>query len=88
MLIDCTTCGGPMPADRRCCPHCHCKNGHLKRIVLAVALGASACGGSAKGTTPNDMADMTMVSVPEIDAAYGPAPQLDFSTPDGGDAGD
>ncbi len=84
MLIDCTTCGGPMPADRRCCPHCHCKNGHLKRIVLAVALGAAGCGG---GSTSGAQ-DMTVVSFPEVDAAYGIAPQRDFSMPDGGDAGD
>ncbi len=45
-LIDCATCGGLIPADRRCCPHCHCKTSLWKHwaLALSAALGLGAAG--------------------------------------------
>ncbi|HEX4459029.1 MAG TPA: hypothetical protein VIA18_13725 [Polyangia bacterium] len=45
-LIDCPTCGGLIPSDRRCCPHCHCKTSLWKHWMLLVsaALGIGAAG--------------------------------------------
>lgn len=45
-LIDCATCGGLIPADRRCCPHCHCKTSLWRHwaLALSAALGLGAAG--------------------------------------------
>ncbi len=77
MLVDCSVCGGLLPAGRGCCPHCHCKTSTWKRAVLVVAaalgLGKLGCGNS-----------MTPV------VEYGPAILHDLSLGDGkpGDGGD
>jgi hypothetical protein len=46
-LIDCPSCGGLLPAGRRCCPHCHCNYPVMKRwwllIAAAVGIGAAGC---------------------------------------------
>jgi hypothetical protein len=66
MLIDCSTCGGPLPVGRSCCPHCHCTSPAWKRWALvaaaAASLGAVDCGGN-----------------PEPVVEYGLAPQHDFA---------
>jgi hypothetical protein len=36
-LVDCPSCGGLLPADRPCCPHCHCKTPRWRRAVWAIA---------------------------------------------------
>ena len=46
-LLDCPSCGGLIPSDRRCCPHCHCKTSLWKHWLLlisaALGLGAAGC---------------------------------------------
>ena len=73
-LTDCPSCGGLLPAGRRCCPHCHCKYPLIKRwwllVAAAVGLGASACDHT---TTP-------------VTIEYGPA-MLDASVDAGQDFG-
>jgi hypothetical protein len=86
-MLDCPTCGGLIPADRRCCPHCHCKSSAWKRWALVASatmgLGAAGCGG---GTDHGGVADMSHaefdLSQPEPVVEYGPAPPRDFSTAD------
>jgi hypothetical protein len=47
-LIECSSCGGLLPLDRPCCPHCHCKTSTWKRWLLlaaaAVGIGGASCG--------------------------------------------
>ncbi len=47
-LVDCPSCGGLIPAGRRCCPHCHCRYSPWRRMLLlaGAALGLAGCGGS------------------------------------------
>jgi len=44
-IVDCPSCGGPVPAGQRCCPHCHCRYSRWRRFVLlaTAALGMAGC---------------------------------------------
>ncbi len=44
-LVDCPSCGGLLPAGRRCCPHCHCHYSPWRRLILlaSAALGLGGC---------------------------------------------
>jgi len=45
-LVECPSCGGLLPANQRCCPHCHCRYSPWRRFVLlaSAALGLAGCG--------------------------------------------
>jgi hypothetical protein len=89
VLLDCSTCGGLLPAGRSCCPHCHCKSSAWKRWAVvasaAVALGAADCNGPAL-SPGGDMSTKTNpdLSMPEPVVEYGPAIQHDMADVDGG----
>jgi hypothetical protein len=53
-IIDCPSCGGPLPVDRPCCPHCHCKTSAWRRWLLlaAAAVGIGAACGPPPMATP------------------------------------
>ena len=92
-LLDCPTCGGLLPAGRRCCPHCHCSSPAWKRWALAAtaaaSLGAADCDGTGlhhPGTADAgvDLAAPDL-SQPEPVVEYGPAIIFDLAEPaDGG----
>jgi len=88
-LLDCPTCGGLLPAGRRCCPHCHCSSPAWKRWAIAAAaaasLGAADCGGTALHNDSDASVNNVDLSHPEPVVEYGPAMIVDLAEPaDGG----
>jgi hypothetical protein len=55
-MLDCPSCGGPFPAGKRCCPHCHCRYSRAKRwkllLVAALGFGAADCGDDSSVAQP------------------------------------
>jgi hypothetical protein len=81
-LTDCPSCGGLLPEDRNCCPHCHCKYSGVKRWRLAAAavlsVGAASCDSSAlkpggDGGVPPDQSVTSPDMTGETYIDYGPA---------------
>jgi hypothetical protein len=75
-LVNCPSCGGLLPSNRHCCPHCHCRTPLWRRWVWAIGavigIGAPACGPLG----------------PQPVVEYGPAIILDGGNPpDAGDGG-
>jgi RNA polymerase subunit RPABC4/transcription elongation factor Spt4 len=48
-LADCPSCGGLLPEERGCCPHCHCRYSGVRRwrllIAAAIGVASAACYG-------------------------------------------
>lgn len=63
-LIECSSCGGLLPVERPCCPHCHCKTSSWKRWLF-LAAAAVGLGGTAVGPTGCFEYGPAMVNVPD-----------------------